>query len=160
MRRGARGTPVPSNPSSSSSIASVPAQVWTGSIDDLVVKSPPMTTEVTTATAKPAKTRRVTYDRYLKGPVPWDWLLAAANCGGSALVVGLVVWREHGMNPDLPAVISSTKTGEFCVDRKTIYRALVALENAGLIEVTRAHGRAARVRVKDVRGDAPCAVAP
>ena len=36
-------------------------------------------------------------DRFLKGPVPWPWLMQAMALPGKALAVGLMLWLEHGM---------------------------------------------------------------
>jgi hypothetical protein len=36
--------------------------------------------------------------RFLKGPVPWPWIVAAAALPGSALIVGLSLWRLEEQN--------------------------------------------------------------
>ena len=32
-------------------------------------------------------------EKFLKGPIPWDWLTKAAQLPGHALHVALVLWR-------------------------------------------------------------------
>ena len=35
-------------------------------------------------------------EKFLKGPVPWQWVEAASRLPGKALAVGLAAWREAG----------------------------------------------------------------
>jgi hypothetical protein len=88
---------------------------------------------------KPAprsKRRRRVGGRYLKGPVPWAWLLAAGVLPGKALHVGLALWQQAGCGGTLTASINqSTAASEFGCDRASIHRALATLGHAGLIRV-------------------------
>jgi hypothetical protein len=79
--------------------------------------------------------------RYLKGPVPWDWIVAAAKLPGHALSVGLCLWRLAGAINSRSVVLGNADLRAFGVDRAGKSRALAALEGAGLVAVERVPGR-------------------
>jgi hypothetical protein len=35
--------------------------------------------------------------KFLRGPIPWDWLSGASRLPGKALQVGLVIWHLGGL---------------------------------------------------------------
>src|SRR4051794_21253385 len=47
--------------------------------------------------------------RFLRGPVPWCWLLQAMQLPGKALAVGLMLWLQSGM--------TGSRTVLFCLTR-------------------------------------------
>lgn len=80
--------------------------------------------------------------RFIKGPVPYDWMCRANALPGKAGAVGIALWFLVG--------VKRTRTFRLTIDivriarctRKAIYRALEALEEAGLIQVVeRRRGR-------------------
>ena len=79
--------------------------------------------------------------RYLKGPVPWPWIVAAARLPGKALIVGLCLWRLAGAKRDRTVILGNVDLEAFAVDRSAKSRALGALERAGLINIARQPGR-------------------
>jgi DNA-binding transcriptional ArsR family regulator len=79
--------------------------------------------------------------RFLKGPIPWDWVIAAAQLPGKALAIGLCLWRLSGAKKSTSVVLSNSELAPFGIDRPAKSRALAALEKAGLIEVARKPGR-------------------
>jgi DNA-binding MarR family transcriptional regulator len=86
--------------------------------------------------------------RFLKGPIPWDWLRQAGELPGKALHVGICIWLEVGMKRSANVKVSLSKVGrEMGCDRTTASRGLQHLETAGLINVDRHPGRCPRVRV-------------
>jgi hypothetical protein len=85
--------------------------------------------------------------RFLKGPIPWDWLAAAGSCGGHALHVAIALWHEHGCTGDLGVRVVPVRLRELGVSRHAGYRALKALAAAGLIDTERRRGRTARVQL-------------
>jgi hypothetical protein len=85
--------------------------------------------------------------RFLKGPVPWEWFLAASRLGGKAIHVGLAVWQKRGMTGD-PVVLSLSSLA-MGFDRSTASRGLAALERASLVRVDRSPGQAPRITVID-----------
>ncbi len=88
--------------------------------------------------------------RFLKGPVPLGWLLAAGQLPGKALHIGVALWHQVGLCGGSRTVKLRWKLmGEFGVTRHSGYRALKALEAAGLISVVRHPGRSPVVTVCD-----------
>ena len=101
--------------------------------------------------AKPTKTSMAVQtppNRFLKGPIPWDWVIRAAKLPGKALEVGLCLWRLKGLHPTRDTVLlSNAELKPFGIGRAAKSRALHALENAGLITVTHHQGRFPSVTV-------------
>lgn len=79
--------------------------------------------------------------RYLKGPVPWPWIVAAAALPGKALIIGLCLWRLAGATKNRTVVLGNVDLAPFSIDRAAKWRALVALEGAGLVTVARQPNR-------------------
>jgi hypothetical protein len=107
------------------------------------------------ASARPLKekcsqTRRA--NRFLKGPVPWPWLLRAMTLPGKALAIGLMLWLRRG--------IAGRRTVHFClgtaegISPKSARCAIRWLEAAGLIAVVRQPGRGLNVTILDAPEEA------
>lgn len=79
--------------------------------------------------------------RFLRGPVPWEWIIAAHSLPGQALIVGLCLWRLAGAVGSRTVMLGNAELEPFGIDRATKCRALAALERAGLITVAREPGR-------------------
>jgi len=89
-------------------------------------------------------------ERFLRGPIPLDWLIAAGRLPGRSLHVGMVVWFQAGRQRKGEVGFSARLPSElFGMDRSTATRALRDLESAGLVKITWAPGRAPRVRLLD-----------
>ncbi|MDY3563490.1 hypothetical protein R5W23_005101 [Gemmata sp. JC673] len=78
------------------------------------------------------------WEKFLKGPVPWRWIEAAARLPGQALAVGLVAWYEAGCRKCAAVPLNLSR---LVVPRRTAHRGLCALERAGLVSVDRRKGR-------------------
>ena len=88
--------------------------------------------------------------RFLKGPIPAEWLSRAASLPGKALHVGLAVWFSAGLAKGPRVRLSGTVLAMFGVDRRhTAYRALERLEAANLVTVDRHPGRNPLVTLRD-----------
>lgn len=79
--------------------------------------------------------------RFLKGPIPWPWLVAAANLRGRTLHVAVVLWFLAGLTRSTTVKLGGRQLAELGVDRHAKYRALRALERAGLVRVKRSPGQ-------------------
>jgi hypothetical protein len=86
-------------------------------------------------------TPRTVKGLYLKGPVPWDWINAAAALPGKALIVGLCLWRLAGATRNRTVNLGNAGLAPFGVNRAAKSRALAALEGAGLVTVARKPNR-------------------
>jgi hypothetical protein len=78
-----------------------------------------------------------TRDRFLKGPIPWNWIIRASRLPGKALLLGLCLWRLKGATRRDTVVLSNTELAPFGIDRAAKSRGLAVLEKAGLIRVDR-----------------------
>lgn len=79
--------------------------------------------------------------KFLKGPVPLDWLAQAGKLPGKCLHLGDVLWFLVGLKDTRTVPLLSSELARFGVNRQAKYRALHWLENAGLITVERHPGR-------------------
>jgi hypothetical protein len=81
-------------------------------------------------------------DRFLKGPVPLDWLLRAGALPGDTLKAGVLVWHVAGLARSWTGLALPPRVWQnWYRDRSTFSRALARLEAAGLIVVDRQRGR-------------------
>jgi hypothetical protein len=88
-------------------------------------------------------------EKFLKGPIPLSWLAYAARLPGKALHVGVVLWFYAGLKHSRTVALPNTTLRSFGVNRNAKYRALTALQNAGLIEVEGQPGCNPRVTLLD-----------
>lgn len=79
--------------------------------------------------------------RYLRGPVPLEWLGKASTLPGKALAVALMVWYWRGLTGETTVKICPESLPAFKLSRFAVQRGLQALESAGLITVQRHRGR-------------------
>jgi len=101
--------------------------------------------------AKLGRTRRAKpAGRFLRGPLCWDWLTAAGRLRGAALHVALVAQFLAGLNKSQTVALSGMELARIGIPRTTGYRALRALERAGLVAVCRRSGRLPRVTVIEI----------
>jgi DNA-binding transcriptional ArsR family regulator len=92
----------------------------------------------------------ISRSKFLKGPVPWAWLITASQLKGRALEVGLCLWRLKGATHKDSILLSNSELEPFGIDRAAKSRALSALEKAGLIAVARTRGRWPTVTVLEL----------
>jgi hypothetical protein len=87
-------------------------------------------------------------EKFVKGPIPYDWLQRAARLPGHALHVGLQIWFLVGVTQARQVNLSlSSLRGSLGVSRGAAVRGLQALENAHLVQVDRARGRKPKITV-------------
>ena len=86
-------------------------------------------------------------ERFLRGPIPLNWLGIAARLPGKALHAALAIWLEAGIRNSAVVPLSNVTGQRFGIDRSAKYRALEWLEGAGLITVERKLGRAPIVTI-------------
>jgi hypothetical protein len=92
---------------------------------------------------------------FLRGPIPWRWLTLAARLRGSALHVGLTLWRESGIrkNRTLPFCLSHLAPMGLGV--QAARRGLRALELARLVTVERSIGCGLKVTLQELPPTSP-----
>lgn len=85
---------------------------------------------------------------FIRGPIPVDWITAAAALPGKALALAVLIQFLAGIVTE-PAVIRlrPSQMDRFGISRHAGYRALNALESARLVSVSRQRGCAAEVKI-------------
>lgn len=84
-------------------------------------------------------TQRSTH-RFIRGPIPFDWMKKANRLPGKAGIVGMALWFLRGVKLS-PTFTLTREFDELTgCQRKAIYAALKALESAQLIRVVRRDG--------------------
>jgi hypothetical protein len=81
----------------------------------------------------PRPPRHQSGQAFLKGPIPWDWLVQAGQLPGQALQVGLVLWREAGCLNRHNVPFRLSLAIQFGMHQDTARRGLHTLEKAGLV---------------------------
>jgi hypothetical protein len=93
--------------------------------------------------------------RFLRGPVPLDWLEVAAGCGGKSMAVAVLLWFRRGLTGSPEVNVGRSLRDRFAIPRTTFRRALASLERAGLVTVERHRGRSPRITLLDPPTDHP-----
>lgn len=86
--------------------------------------------------------------KFLRGPIPWDWLTAAGQLPGRALHVGVAIWHLDGFERSGRVRLKPSTLRDLGVDRFSAYRGLKTLEDYKLISVIRRRGAAPLVTIK------------
>ena len=80
-------------------------------------------------------------EKFLKGPVPLNWLTRAGQLPGKSLHVGIVLWFLAGLSGKRTVALPNGVLRLFGVDRHAKYRALQCLKQADLIKREQHDGR-------------------
>lgn len=86
--------------------------------------------------------------RFLKGPIPFHQISAAAKLPGQALSVYLATHHQTSMTGREWVVLPRSLMDQLGVSRDAKARALQQLEASSLVQVVRSEGRTARVRLQ------------
>jgi len=86
-------------------------------------------------------------DFFLRGPIPLDWLSAAAQLPGKTLNVGVALWWLKGMAGSNPFKLTRTALKRMNVERDAARQGLLRLEQGGLILVKRKPGQRPTVSI-------------
>lgn len=124
-------------------------------VSDLAIDAPPIT--------RPSRRRPPCKvpGRFLRGPIPWAWLITGARLPGRALHVGIVLWHLAWRTGDMKVSLSLTRTAkELECNRSSGSRALSALERAGLVTVKRMNGRNVEVEILEIADTGVTVAAP
>lgn len=80
-------------------------------------------------------------EKFLRGPIPLNWIAQAARLPGKAFQVGMALWFLSGIKRSRTVALSGSVLEEFGVNRYAAYRGLKVLEDAGLVSAKRHPGR-------------------
>lgn len=93
--------------------------------------------------------------RFIKGPLPLTWMQTAAGLPGQTLAVGLALWYLAGLRKAMTVPLSNELVAPFGVTSHSKRRALLQLEQAGLIAVKRSKSKSPEVTICAAPG-LPC----
>ena len=98
---------------------------------------------------RPRKPQKRQRKPFLKGPIPLAWLQRVAELPGkSPLAVALAVWHQAGLKKTHHSLrLCPAYVEHFGLQRRAAYNGLRALEQAGLVSVSRKAGQCARVTI-------------
>lgn len=86
--------------------------------------------------------------RFLKGPIPYEWLIRAGELPGESMKMAILIWHVSGLEKKRTGLpLPPRLWQDWYRNRKTFYRALERLEGAGLITVERRRGRSPVVSI-------------
>jgi hypothetical protein len=84
---------------------------------------------------------------FIRGPIPLPWVECAAKLPGKALALGFGLWWLHGMNKGGEVKLTKRLLESFNISRDAAADGLNRLEQSGLVQVKRAPGKRATVRI-------------
>ena len=93
---------------------------------------------------------------FLKGPIPLTLINRATRLPGKAWHVYAAIWYLVGINRHSTVNLTNTALKQFNVSRDSKYRALKALEKAGLLTVVRTNGKNSVVTLLDYKETESC----
>lgn len=87
-------------------------------------------------------------EKFLKGPIPENWLALAAQQPGKAFQLAVELWFQAGIERKATVKLSYEGLQRWGVKRNAAYRALDVLEKVNLISVKRHRGRSPVVTIR------------
>ena len=88
-------------------------------------------------------------EKFLKGPIPLDWLSTAARLPGKTLHFALAMWFQAGISNRRKVTVGGKLCRQFGVGRKAASESVRRLENARLILVKRRDGCSPKLTIND-----------
>ena len=88
-------------------------------------------------------------ERFLRGPIPFDWLTTAANLSERSAVLrtSLLLWFQAGLKKARSVTLSKELLDGWGLSRFAYYRAIEKLEAASLVTVNRQRGPGKKLEV-------------
>jgi hypothetical protein len=123
----------------------IPEQNLMKDIDPADYQLPPEVIPVLTVRRPP---RHRSKEWFVRGPIPWTWLQAAAAVSVYALAFAWVLWREAGRHNrrEFPLNLRRLNIG---LSRQASSRALKDMEQAELLTIVRRPGRPLMITLLD-----------
>jgi hypothetical protein len=103
--------------------------------------------QVTPLVKKKIRKPRRKAGEFLRGPIPWPWIKAAARTKGSTLFVALAIRHFRDLTKRDIIRVSLVDLSCGVISRHAVSRALRILESRGLIEVDRQSGQLLAISV-------------
>lgn len=88
-------------------------------------------------------------DRFIKGPIPLDWLRAANTCGRKSVSVATMIWFAAGLQRSNPVKLSPAILSELAIPSRTAKQVLERMQDVGIVTVEFHRGRSPMVTILD-----------
>lgn len=95
-------------------------------------------------------------ERFIRGPIPMEWVKAASNCGQRAEAVTMLLWHTVGWQKKNAISLTPRILRELNVHPKTAKRVLSRMADVGLVDVEFHRGRSPVVTILDYRPSETC----
>lgn len=93
--------------------------------------------------------KKVKYKRFVRGPIPLEWLSRVASLSDKSLHVGIALWYLRYLTNSITVKLSHETLKIFNVSRWTARRSLDSMEEEGLVTVDSHCGRSPVVTIID-----------
>ena len=80
-------------------------------------------------------------ERFVRGPIPYEWLQVALAFGGKSGNLSWAMWHLAGMKRTNPIKLTRRVLSDFNISPRSARRLLLDFERAGLVEVDSKRGR-------------------
>jgi len=90
-------------------------------------------------------------EKFIKGPIPLNWMIVAMPLPGSSIKVALVIWFLAGLTNRRKVSLSNKQVNKFGISRDAKYSALKHLTDAGLILVKGRSGCSPQVTILEAQ---------
>ena len=97
-----------------------------------------------------AKTTPASGNLFVKGPIPLDWISAAASLPGKCLNVAISIQWLAGMCDGKPFKLTAKALRSLHVSDDTARDCLRRMERAGLLQVERKPGQRPVIQIRDI----------
>ena len=87
-------------------------------------------------------------ERFIRGPIPLEWMKLASRCGNRADAVAVLLWYAAGLQRTNPVKLSKSILAELRVHPKTAKRVLLRMADLGLLHVEFHRGRSPVVTLR------------
>lgn len=87
-------------------------------------------------------------ERFIRGPIPLEWMKLASKCGNRAEAVAVLLWYAAGFQRSNPVKLSTKILTELGVHPRTAKRVLIRMEVLGLTKNEFKRGRSPVVLIK------------
>ncbi len=85
--------------------------------------------------------------RFIRGPIPYEWLRVALSFGGKAGNLAWAIWWLVGVERSSRVRLTARVLRDFGISTRATRRLLGGFESAGLVQVDRRRGRGPKVTV-------------
>ena len=102
------------------------------------------------------RSQKVKYKRFVRGPIPLEWLSHVAKLSDKSLHVGIALWYLRYLTGSKTDKLSHKTLEIFNVSRWTARRALELMEGGGMVTVDSHAGRSPLVTIIDTEDTEAC----